>query len=281
MIISGSTILTTAFFIIIIVAVLMILDFFGVNVTDDYVEGNMEYAEDYLNTLNNNIEYGYVSLNRILYFSVSSQTISYDQIYIDNVDSALKQVKPISDVCILPSYKILDGCKTIDSNQIDAIQIKLFAKPVDFENMTITSFYMQERIVFDTYDIHYGWDFALAEDSPVYAVCDGIIIEQSFEYIENVTDTSGGYGNKITLECEIEGDTYEIIYAHLYPCSDLFNVGDYVEKGEQISSVGTTGYSTGNHLHFEVRKNDVLIDGMSLIDFNFERVVYEESDIYS
>ena len=56
--------------IVIIVPVLMILDFFGANITDNYVENNMDYADKYKETLNKALKngYGYVPLNRILYF---------------------------------------------------------------------------------------------------------------------------------------------------------------------------------------------------------------------
>lgn len=44
-------------------------------------------------------------------------------------------------------------------------------------------------------------------------------------------------------------------------------VNDLVKQGQQIASVGTTGYSTGNHLHYQVELNGNPIDGLSLIDF--------------
>ena len=55
---------------IILIPVLMILDFFGANITDGYVEDNMEYAEQYKSVVNKNLKNsnGYVSLERILYF---------------------------------------------------------------------------------------------------------------------------------------------------------------------------------------------------------------------
>ena len=68
-ILSSSTLLTIAF-IIILIPVLMVMDFFGANITDDYVEDNGEYAEQYRAVLTKEIKEGkgYVPLNRILYF---------------------------------------------------------------------------------------------------------------------------------------------------------------------------------------------------------------------
>ena len=58
--------------IIIIIPCLMILDFFGANITDDYVENNMDYADQYKETLNKALKngYGYVPLNRIYHFMI-------------------------------------------------------------------------------------------------------------------------------------------------------------------------------------------------------------------
>lgn len=57
-IILGSSVLLIVFIITIVVAILMVLDFFGANVTDNYVENNLEYAEKYINVLNKNIKKG-------------------------------------------------------------------------------------------------------------------------------------------------------------------------------------------------------------------------------
>lgn len=264
----GSSSLMIASFLIVLVSLLMVLDFFGANITDDYVEGNMEYADEYMKVLNNNFSAGYVSLSRLLYFYLDSSNLTLDQIYKDNIDIELKQIKPISSVCLLSNYKHLNNCKNIDSGQINDIQNKPFIKPVDFVNVTITSFFMHERIIYGTYDIHTGVDFAKSAQSPIYSACEGTIVKKKFPYLENTIDKKGGGGNQLTIECEIDGDVYNVIYAHLYPLSSSQNVGEKVLKGELIATVGTTGYSTGNHLHFEVRKNGVLVDGLSLIDFN-------------
>ena len=61
------------------------------------------------------------------------------------------------------------------------------------------------------------------------------------------------------------------MYAHLFPKSAKVKVGDKVESGQELASVGTTGNSTGNHLHFQVMQNGINVDGMSLIDFLNEK----------
>lgn len=263
---------------IILIPVLMVLDFFGANVTDSYVENNMDYADLYKSTLNKAIKngYGYVPLNRILYFYLENDQLSFYDIYIDNIDKDTNKMMTISDVCELPKYKTYDGCKNLDSSdQIDEEQNKPFQPPIDFSKVTITSFFMEERVVFGEADIHSAWDLAAANQTTVKATCDGEVIDVSFTQKENVTNTSAGGGNQIKIKCEIDEDiTYTVGYAHLYPNSSKVKVGDKVIAGDELAGVGTTGYSTGPHLHYQVELNGNTVDGMSLIDFSNEKGTY-------
>lgn len=256
---------------ILLIPCLLLFDFFGSNTVDDYVENNIVYADKYKEVLNKNItknELGYVPLNRILYFYQRDETKSFMEIYLSNLDQETKRMKPISEVCLDKNYF---GCINLEfknSSQIDEYQNKPFAKPINFSKTTITSFFMQERIVYGKYDVHQAWDFAADEREEVFSVCDGTIKKVSFPYSENKIDTSGGYGNYIALECPIDNKKYTVIYGHLYPNSATVKVGDKVTKNRKIGEVGTTGYSTGNHLHFQVQneKNEY-VDGMSFVNF--------------
>ncbi len=271
-VIFSSSILTIAFFMVIIIACLMILDFFGANITDNYVENNMDYADMYKETVNKALKngFGYVPLNRILYFYLENDKLSFYEIYYDNIDKDSNKMLPISDVCSLQKYKIYDVCKDLDSSdQIDEDQNKPFNPPIEFNKITVTSFFMEERVVFGKNDVHGGWDLACGNKTPVKAVCDGKITNVSFPYSENVTDKNGGGGNQIFLECQIDEEvTYKVIYAHLYPGSAKVTNGQQVTAGMEIAGVGTTGYSTGPHLHYQVELNGDKVDGMSLIDFS-------------
>ena len=258
--------------IIILVPVLMVLDFFGANITDNYVENNMDYADKYKEAVNMALKNnkGYVPLTRILYFYLEDEEQSFYQIYADNLDKDSNKMLPISEVCELPKYKNFDGCRDYEeSDQIDEEQNKPFSPPIDFKKITVTSFFMEERIVFGKSDVHGGWDLACGNKTPVKAVCDGKITKVSFPYKENVTNTSGGGGNQIYLECEVDEDvTYKVIYAHLYPDTAKVKEGQIVKAGDELAGVGTTGYSTGPHLHYQVELDGNKVDGMSLIDFS-------------
>jgi murein DD-endopeptidase MepM/ murein hydrolase activator NlpD len=86
---------------------------------------------------------------------------------------------------------------------------------------------------------HTGVDIANKQGTPLYAAKAGVVEKSGWN--------TGGYGNMILINC---GGGMEIRYGHAYKL--LVNAGDYVEQGQIIALMGTTGHSTGPHLHFEV-----------------------------
>ena len=88
---------------------------------------------------------------------------------------------------------------------------------------------------------HTGLDIAAPAGTPIKAAADGKVIFSGY---------SGGYGYVVKLD---NGNGVETYYGH---CSSLYvSTGEKVEAGDVIAAVGSTGNSTGNHLHFEVRVN--------------------------
>lgn len=85
-----------------------------------------------------------------------------------------------------------------------------------------------------------GVDISAECGSPVYSADSGIVIE-------SYDGWNGGYGNYIVIQHK----NYETLYGHL--SQRFVEVGDYVEKGTLIGTVGATGKATGCHLHFETR----------------------------
>jgi murein DD-endopeptidase MepM/ murein hydrolase activator NlpD len=101
-------------------------------------------------------------------------------------------------------------------------------------------------------DMHMGIDIAVEAGTPILASADGEIV-----YAER----RGGYGKAILIR---HPSGFETLYAHL---SDLLvKAGQKVCRGQQIGFVGTTGRSTGPHLHYEIRENDNPIDPASFIE---------------
>lgn len=258
-----------------LVSCLMIFDSSDEIITDDYIENNAKYARRYLQTLNKYLPKGdgYVALLRIVYFYKANDKLTFDEIYEDNLDKELKQVKPISEVCSLNKYKKLYICDSeylSKSNQIDVVQNKPFSSPLKINNMHATSYFKHQRIVYGKSSIHQAWDFSSPARTPVYSSCDGKVVSTIFTFMFNNPGTTGGGGNQIKIKCDsVNDDTYTITYMHLYPNSGRVHKDNRVTQGQQIAEVGTTGYSTGNHLHYQVNdsKNKV-VDGLSLINFN-------------
>ena len=127
-----------------------------------------------------------------------------------------------------------------------------FAWPTN-SNWKITSNYGWRICPFHGREFHNGLDIVLTsgtKGSPVYAISDGVITRASWY---------GGYGNCIQLA---SGSGYSSLYGHLsgYNCSK----GQYVTKGQLIGYIGSTGNSTGPHLHFTVFLNGSAVNPMSL-----------------
>ncbi len=103
--------------------------------------------------------------------------------------------------------------------------------------------------------------------TPVLACWDGIVIETNktctHDYgKETSCGCGGGFGNYVMLD---NGDDHISIYAHL--CAVEVFPGEEVEAGQVIGYVGTTGYSTGPHLHFELRYNGERYDPLTEYDW--------------
>ncbi len=104
---------------------------------------------------------------------------------------------------------------------------------------------------------HKGLDIAAPSGTEVYAAADGVVTSAGWN--------SGGYGYLITVEHE---KGFETFYGH---CSMIWTYpGQKVSRGQLIGSVGSTGNSTGNHLHFEVRSNGICMDPAAFLRVNAE-----------
>ena len=94
--------------------------------------------------------------------------------------------------------------------------------------------------------LHAGTDFAAPGGTPIYAAASG--------YVQVAGWSSGGYGNYVIIYPgkRSDGNQYSTLYGHMR--SVATSAGKYVQQGEIIGYVGSTGNSTGNHLHLEVWK---------------------------
>lgn len=107
--------------------------------------------------------------------------------------------------------------------------------------------------------VHKGTDIARSGGCNIVAAQTGKVVVASANGAYN-----GGYGNYIVIEhgtSSKDGNRYTTLYAHL--ASVNVKVGQTVVKGQKIGYMGSTGWSTGTHLHFEIRKNGVQINAMN------------------
>ena len=117
----------------------------------------------------------------------------------------------------------------------------------------ITSPYgMRKHPITGVYKLHDGTDFGVACGTPVKAAADGTILQQYF---------NGAYGNRVILNNGVKrGVSVITTYNHLSRFA--VRVGDKVTRGQVIAYSGTTGYSTGCHLHFMVLVNGGTVNPM-------------------
>lgn len=102
---------------------------------------------------------------------------------------------------------------------------------------------------------HIACDVANFSAPPIFAMQGGVVVSSGWD--------SSGYGNMVTIDHGIiDGKRYKTLYAHM---SEIYvSTGEYVQQNSAIGKMGSTGYSTGIHLHFEV-----IVDGQKQNPLNY------------
>jgi murein DD-endopeptidase MepM/ murein hydrolase activator NlpD len=120
-------------------------------------------------------------------------------------------------------------------------------------NTYITSPYgMRFHPILHYWKLHDGTDFGAGCGTPIHAAASGVVTDRYY---------NGGYGNRLFISHGvIRGDSITTVYNHLSRYK--VRVGQHVVKGQVIGYVGTTGYSTGCHLHFMVYQDGVVVNPM-------------------
>ncbi len=132
------------------------------------------------------------------------------------------------------------------------MQKQFLRAPIDFYR--ISSRFNRKRLhpIFKTVRPHLGTDYAAPKGTPIYSTGDGTIIYKG---------RKGGYGKTIIVK---HGNIYSTLYAHLSKYRKNIYVGKKVKQKEVIGYVGSTGYSTGPHVHYEFRVRGVHKDSLKV-----------------
>ena len=184
----------------------------------------------------------YIDLISSKYSDVDDE-FKINTLYVENEvsEDTIKQAKEKLEESLNAKVAEINKQKEIDSKTINGVYIA----SVPVSNGHITSrFGSRESIRNHT---HKGIDIAASYGTNIKAVADGTIEYASYN--------SGGYGNLVIID---HGNGIKTYYGH---CSKLcVSVGQKVNAGDVIAKVGSTGNSTGNHCHFEIRVNGSQID---------------------
>ncbi len=160
----------------------------------------------------------------------------------------------------LASFYMLRGIlKDGASDQIQALQSTVFAAGTPGANMTTPSIWPAKGVITSPFGVrvdpvfggsayHEGVDIANDYGTPIQATAAGVVTFAGY---------SGGYGNLIEID---HGNGFVTRYGHNSVL--LVTVGTKVNQGESIALMGSTGKSTGSHVHYEVRINGSPIDPM-------------------
>lgn len=123
--------------------------------------------------------------------------------------------------------------------------------PVDFARISSRFSSGRKHPVLNKIRAHKGVDYAAPRGTPIKAAGDGRV---------TLAGRKGGYGNTVVIK---HGQSYQTLYAHMNGFAKGIRAGSIVKQGQIIGYIGTTGLSTGPHLHYEFQVNGVHVDPLS------------------
>lgn len=193
---------------------------------------NNEETKVYVNTMEEAEEI--VSSLKEQYSEIEPDLV-INQIYLDNADEVNEETIQLAKQELTNNLQEeLEEKQEIDSRTVNGIYLAV----VPVTGRITSRFGAVESIRDHT---HKGIDIAATRGTPILATASGTVTFAGW---------SSGYGYLVKID---HGSGVETYYGH---CSKLYvSAGDTVEAGDKIAAVGSTGNSTGNHLHFEIRLN--------------------------
>lgn len=207
---------------------------------------NNEETKVYVNTMEEAEEL--VSTLKDQYSEIEPDLV-INPIYLDNVDEVNEEnIKLAKEELTNSLQEELEEKEEIDSRTVNGIYLAV----VPVTGRITSRFGANESIRDHT---HKGIDIAATRGTPILATAAGKVTFAGW---------SSGYGYLVKID---HGNGVETYYGH---CSKLYvSTGDTVEAGEEIAAVGSTGNSTGNHLHFEIRLNGNQVNPETFVYQNY------------
>ena len=193
----------------------------------------------------------------------------YEGLDREGADQALRSAVKRMDNLIKRSYlqsMLLDEVQGVSLTAGDMISHIPGVPPIipDRSNFHLASpFGRRIDPVYGGARFHEGQDFAARMGTPVFATGDGTVVKVDFKFT--------GYGNEIVID---HGFGYRTRYAHLSKIDVA--VGMQVRRGEQIGAVGSTGKSTGPHLHYEVLYRGAPVNPWQFMNLDMSAEDYRE-----
>ena len=187
-----------------------------------------------------------ILLSFFLLISLSFTTLTsnynkFDVDYYTNLANIKQHEYVVSDIADLIMKK-----DSIAYLYMDSIPIRSPIAIKQLKNLS-SDYGMRKHPIYKRWLWHNGIDLSAKIGTPVYATADGTII--------NINKSRFGYGNLIEIKHTNE---FRTKYTHLHKITT--KVGDKIKHGQIIGTVGSTGLSTGPHLHYEIIRNNRSID---------------------
>lgn len=183
--------------------------------------------------------------------------VMYEEKYLDDKKIGNGAILAVEFVNQGKTYKAVryidkDGDANYYTPEGESMRKAFLRMPVDFARISSHFNLGRKHPILHTIRAHKGTDYAAARGTPIKAAGDGKVIHAG---------RKGGYGNTVILQ---HGQGYQTLYAHMQNFGRGVKTGTKVRQGQIIGYVGTTGLSTGPHLHYEFHVNGVPRNPMTI-----------------
>lgn len=179
------------------------------------------------------------------------QNVTEEGLVVSNDDIEFAAMTLRGQTFKIYAYEHADGRLDYYNEEGKGIRKALLRTPINGARLS-SSFGRRKHPVLGYTKMHRGVDFAAPSGTPIYAAGDGVI-EKRHRW--------GSFGNYIRIR---HGDGFSTAYAHMKSFARGQSAGGRVRQGAIIGYVGTTGRSTGPHLHYEVHKNGGQVNPMKV-----------------